>query len=219
MRIASVADLDGDDQLRDRRALRRARLDEQRGVRLYSSREERVRSRCRIPLPIVIASRQGAFVVRADRSQAGLGWQTDEGERELFCLDPRLLRAQCRNGGCRSPREGSLRPDLLEERARRRRRRGRLAGFRDRRSGHRVSEGEVRVCSGRDGHLIRRVQSHAELWRFGATVVALGDVDSDLIGDFAVGCDHSRSHEPGEVRVFSDTRAGCCAEFDATAEC
>ncbi len=66
-----------------------------------------------------------------------------------------------------------------------------------------VGEGLVRVVSGLDGRTLYYENGDWSLWHFGARVVALGDIDGDHIGDFAVGCDHRMSHEPGEVRVFS----------------
>ncbi|MCE9595616.1 MAG: integrin alpha [Planctomycetes bacterium] len=66
-----------------------------------------------------------------------------------------------------------------------------------------VGEGRIRVLSGVDGRMLYLRGAMGALWHFGASVVALGDLDGDAMGDFAVGNDNTRSHETGEVRVFS----------------
>ncbi|MCK6447247.1 MAG: integrin alpha [Planctomycetes bacterium] len=67
-----------------------------------------------------------------------------------------------------------------------------------------VSAGCVIVHSGADGRELYTVRAaDLELWRFGHSIEALGDLDGDGVGDFAVGDDNTRSHERGQVRVYS----------------
>ena len=63
--------------------------------------------------------------------------------------------------------------------------------------------GHVRVCSGLDGSEIRRVTGLSAAERFGAAVASIGDVNGDLVPDFAVGAPGGGGNSAGAVRVYS----------------
>lgn len=76
-----------------------------------------------------------------------------------------------------------------------------------------VQRGAVRVFSGADGSLLRRIPGRAALERFGEAVALLDDVNGDGVADFAVGApgDDRSATDGGSVRIHSGANGALLA--------
>jgi hypothetical protein len=63
--------------------------------------------------------------------------------------------------------------------------------------------GHVEIRSTANQNPVEAIRGDADMWHFGCSVAALGDLDGDGSCDFAVGVDNSLSHDPSCAQIFS----------------